>query len=108
MSAQPALSAPLIDWMSLGKVAGVSFVFGVAIVVLFSVGIIGVSWMRGHDYPEANVSAARDLDDKDVRAQGPEAAANQPLGATLAVVCFGLCAAAVLFGLWLIIPQFHR
>jgi hypothetical protein len=24
-----------------------------------------------------------------------------------AYACFGVCAAAVLFGLWLIIPQFH-
>ncbi|MBV9592294.1 MAG: hypothetical protein JO147_00650, partial [Actinobacteria bacterium] len=86
MSAQTSLSASLIDWTSLGKVAGVSFVFGVAIVVLFSVGIIGVSWLRGHDAPDT------DPDQNDVPGSGSAVAANQPLGATLAVVCFGLCA----------------
>jgi len=108
MSAQAPLSASYIDWVSLGKVAGVSFIFGVAIVVLFSVGIIGVSWMRGHDFPNADADAARAIGDTDLRGQGSDVAANQPLGATLAVLCFGLCAAAVGFGLWLIIPQFHR
>jgi 1,4-dihydroxy-2-naphthoate octaprenyltransferase len=106
MSTQSSFSASLIDWTSLGKVAGVSFVFGVAIVVLFSVGIIGVSWMHGHDSPDAD--AARDRGNSDAGGQGSAVAANQPLGATLAVVCFGLCTAAVVFGLWLLIPQFHR
>ena len=32
----------------------------------------------------------------------------QLLGAALAGICFTICVAAVLFGLWLIIPQFHK
>jgi hypothetical protein len=83
-------SKPFIDWASLGKVAGVSLVFGVAIVIIFSVGIVGLSWFNGESTsPEVGVRSSRTA------------------GLAMASVSFVLCIAAVLYGLYLIIPQFH-
>ena len=76
-----------IDWASLFKVAGVSLVFGVGIVVVFSVGLLGLSMAEG-----------------EVDGEG---AAARPVGTALAGLCFLVCAAAVAFGIWLIVPQFH-
>lgn len=104
--AAAAAAKPFIDWAALGKVAGVSFVFGVAIVVLFSVGIVGVSWMHGgrsNDQPPTSSLAALDGGAAVLPAEG-----SRGLGAAIAGLCFAICAAAVVFGLWLIIPQFHR
>ncbi len=75
-----------IDWSALVKVAAVSFAFGVGIVAVFSVGLLGLS-------------------------QLPEAAGSSTSGIVsrrlLAGSCFVVCGASVLYGLWLIIPQFH-
>ncbi len=99
-------ATPFIDWAALGKVAGVSFVFGVAIVVLFSVGIVGVSWMQGHaaepDEAPASLAAI------DAGAGGTAVQGARGPGAVLAATCFLICAAAVGYGLYLIIPQFHN
>lgn len=83
-------STPLIDWASLAKVAGASAAFGVGIVAVFSVGIYGLALVQ---------------DPKSVDAGAPVVARKG--GLALAGICFALCAAAVLFGLWLIVPQFH-
>jgi len=79
-----------IDWSALFKVAGVSFLFGVGIVCVFSVGLMAL----GQDAPSggSDVAAVR------------ESSSGQRLAAG---VCFLICAAAVVYGLWLIIPQFH-
>ncbi len=103
------LAAPLIDWGSLGKVAGVSFIFGVAVITLFSFGILGLSWSRGHEGgredadPSASGLAAMDSGRQEVPVE-----ANHTNGVVLATVCFAVCVAAVLYGLYLIIPQFHK
>lgn len=94
-----AAKTPFIDWTSLGKVAGASAVFGIGIVVLFSVGIVGLSMARGHDVAEGATA-------RDGGAVVP-GSANRALGTGLAAVCFTVCAAAVVYGLYLIIPQFH-
>ena len=83
---------PFIDWAALGKVAGVSFGFGLAVVVLFSLGIVGLSMARGSEEPSPD---------------GAAVGSRRLAGSVLAGVCFVVCAAAVLFGLWLIVPQFH-
>ncbi|SOD71091.1 hypothetical protein SAMN05892883_0681 [Jatrophihabitans sp. GAS493] len=87
-------SKPFIDWASLGKVVGVSFVFGVAIVVLFAIGIVGVSWIRGETGTDADGVAPP--------------AQSRPIGYAISGTCFAVCAGAVLYGLWLMIPQFHN
>jgi hypothetical protein len=85
-----------IDWMALVKVALVSFAFGVGLVAVFSLGIVG--------------TAAGAPESARQQANGGGAASaslGRSTGRLLAVLCFGLCGAAVLYGLWLIIAQFH-
>ncbi|SHG21610.1 hypothetical protein SAMN05443575_1704 [Jatrophihabitans endophyticus] len=94
-------SKPLIDWAALGKVAGVSLLFGLAVVVLFSVGIVGLSMARGHDV----IEAPHDPAGAPVAALGAQN--RRVVGSALAGVCFVACGAAVLYGLYLIVPQFH-
>ncbi|WP_327286959.1 hypothetical protein [Streptomyces sp. NBC_01198] len=74
-----------VKWGSLGEVAVVSFGATVAVVVLFA---LGVRALAGRD---------------EARGAGLGGTAQ----ATAAGACFAVCAAAVLYGLYLIIPQFH-
>ncbi|MGW1103529.1 hypothetical protein [Streptomyces sp. NPDC002540] len=72
-----------IDWAALGSVFGVSLVVTVALVGLFTLGIVGLS-------------------------KQPEAAQGGSGGSLLlaragAYICFGLCAAAVAYGIYLIV-----
>ncbi|GAB2473431.1 hypothetical protein [Jatrophihabitans fulvus] len=100
MSATHLLAAgetkPLVDWEALGKVAGVSLLFGLAVVVLFSLAVVGLSMARGHDRAAVTDGA-------------PGVTASQPrlAGSLLAGLGFVASGGAVLYGLWLIIPQFH-
>ena len=75
-----------IDWGSLGEVALASLIFGVGLAVLFALGV------------SAMARRAVAIDDK-----------RQPSVADtgVAALCFAACLAAVLYGLYLIIPQFH-
>jgi hypothetical protein len=86
-----------IDWTALFEVALVSFAFGVGIVAIFSIGIVGVG--------KADVNG----DDGTPKQQlGPQVSSSaRTAGLGLAGVCFTACTAAILYGLWLIIPQFH-
>ncbi|MFD3436243.1 hypothetical protein ACFWU3_01905 [Streptomyces sp. NPDC058685] len=70
-----------IDWAALGSVFGVSLVATVALVGLFTLGVVGLSKQ------------------KSASAQGGSAA----LARTGAYVCFALCAAAVTYGIYLIV-----
>ena len=70
-----------IDWAALGSVFGVSLVATVAIVGLFTLGIVGLSTQE------------------QAAAQGGSAA----LARTGAYACFGLCVAAVAYGIYLIV-----
>jgi hypothetical protein len=73
-----------IKWSALGEVALVSFAVGVAIVVIFSVGVLA--------------SAQGDEDGAPAR------------GGTLgnaAGLCFLACALIAAYGIYLIVPQFH-
>jgi hypothetical protein len=87
-----------IDWNALLEVALVSFAFGVGIVTLFSVGILGYARVARED----SAHAAVDQVTFGEPSQGSR-------GAVLAgsAACFAACAAAGLYGLYLIIPQFH-
>ncbi|MFH8569879.1 hypothetical protein [Streptomyces sp. NPDC017993] len=74
-----------IEWAALGQVFGVSLVVTVGIVGLFTVGIVGTS--------------------RKPRQEGGAAVASAPgVGARAgAVVAFALCAAAVSYGIYLIV-----
>ncbi|MEU0117801.1 hypothetical protein ABZ137_29955 [Streptomyces bobili] len=70
-----------IDWASLGSVFGVSLVITVALVALFTLGIMGLSHRER------------------AAAQGDSAT----LAVTGAYACFAACAAAVAYGISLIV-----
>jgi len=56
------------------------------------------------------LSLGAPLDGSDERSMAPAAAATfhrPPLATVAAVVCIAICVAAVLYGIWLVIPQFH-
>ncbi|MFG2883066.1 hypothetical protein ACGFYV_12325 [Streptomyces sp. NPDC048297] len=72
-----------IDWAAIGSVFGVSLVATVGLVVLFTLGVTGLSRRE---------KAA---------AQGNSAA----LAVTGAYVCFAACAAAVAYGIYLIVAK---
>ena len=74
-----------IKWGSLGQVATVSFGATVGIVIVFT---LGVRALAGRE---------------EARAAGGAGTA-EAIGAG---ACFLVCACAVLYGLYLIIPQFH-
>ena len=83
------MSAISINWADLGKVAEVSLAFGVGIVAVFALGVLGL----------ARVESAR--------ADGATTSARVG-GYLLAGLAFLLCAAALGYGLYLLIPQFHK
>jgi hypothetical protein len=70
-----------IDWAALGSVFGVSLVATVALVGLFTLGIVGLTKQEA------------------AAAQGGSA----HLARTGAYACFALCAAAVTYGIYLIV-----
>ncbi|MEU2153465.1 MULTISPECIES: hypothetical protein [unclassified Streptomyces] len=70
-----------IDWAALGSVFGVSLIVTVALVGLFTLGIVGLSKQEA------------------AAAQGGSAG----LARTGAYACFALCAAAVAYGIYLIV-----
>ena len=84
-----------IDWAAFGTVFVVAFVAAVVIVSFYAVGLrllaVGSTDDTGAD--GSIVSTAR---------------GERPLGATVgAFACLAVCVAAVLYSLYLIIPQFH-
>jgi hypothetical protein len=80
------MAAISINWADLGKVAEVSLAFGVGIVAVFALGSLGVS----------RLATAR------------ERGGSRVGGYVLAGAAFAACAAATLYGLYLLIPQFHN
>ncbi|MGW6457424.1 hypothetical protein ACWF94_16130 [Streptomyces sp. NPDC055078] len=70
-----------IDWAALGSVFGVSLVATVALVGLFTLGIIGLSKQASAAGGGTSVALAR----------------------TGAYACFALCVAAVSYGIYLIV-----
>lgn len=70
-----------IDWAALASVFGVSLVVTVALVGLFTLGIIGLSKQASTTGTGGSFALAR----------------------TGAYACFGLCAAAVTYGIYLIV-----
>ncbi|TDU88993.1 hypothetical protein EV138_2546 [Kribbella voronezhensis] len=75
-----------IDWTALAQVALASLLFGVGLVVLFALGI--TAWSRRATATDSGKPAS-------------------PVDTAVASFSFAACIAAVLYGLYLIIPQFH-
>ncbi|MGW8889202.1 hypothetical protein [Streptomyces sp. NPDC055749] len=73
-----------IDWAALASVFGVSLVVTVALVGLFTLGIVGLS-------KQASTATAGG------------SGGSFALARTGAYACFGLCAAAVSYGIYLIV-----
>ena len=69
-----------LEWSSLGEVVLVSIGTTVGVMVVFALG---------------------------VRALSPQEGRPAALSRAVAGLCFAACAAAVVYGLYLIIPQFH-
>ncbi|WP_375491116.1 hypothetical protein [uncultured Jatrophihabitans sp.] len=88
-----------IDWSAFWQVAGVSLAFGLGITVLFALGVMGLSMSRGHVKDEADAAGGAQT--------GDAVRGGRGAGSILAGTCFVLCVAAVLYGLYLEIPQFH-
>ncbi|MFJ9209133.1 hypothetical protein [Streptomyces sp. NPDC102264] len=72
-----------IDWAALGSVFGVSLVATVALVGLFTLGIVGLA--------------------KQESASAQGAAGSVALARAGAYTCFALCVAAVAYGIYLIV-----
>ncbi|MBF4636029.1 hypothetical protein ITJ38_16595 [Agreia pratensis] len=84
-----------VDWAAFGIVFAVAFAAAVVIVSFYALGLrllaVGSDDDTGAD--GSIVSTAR---------------GSRPLGATIgAFACLAVCVVAVLYGLYLIIPQFH-
>jgi hypothetical protein len=77
-----------IDWTALGKTALLSAIIGIAVVCAFTVGVLGL----------ARVDTATE--------QHTER--GKMTGYALSGVAFAFCVGSVLYGLYLIIPQFHH
>ncbi|MET9912536.1 hypothetical protein ABZZ74_38115 [Streptomyces sp. NPDC006476] len=75
-----------LDWNALGKVTGVSIGVTVAVVVVFALGVLGLARYEG----------ARE-----------EGGGTSAVGMAQAGLCFLACAAVVVYGIYLIVPQFH-
>ncbi|MGO4248838.1 hypothetical protein VUN82_14075 [Micrococcaceae bacterium Sec5.1] len=73
-----------MKWLELLQVAGVTLVAAVTLVVLYSLGV-------------RLTAIAGDAQQK-----------SPGLIRSLAVVCFGVCGLAVLFGIYLIVPYFGK
>ena len=83
-----------IDWLAFLVVLGVSLLASLVIVSFFAVGLrllsVGSPVGPGEDEAPPIVAGAR-----------------PPFVTLAAGLCFAVCVAAVLFGVWVIVPQFH-
>jgi hypothetical protein len=68
-----------VDWDALWRVLALGLVFGAGVVALFSVAIVGL------DSAETGVGRIR--------------------GRAVAVICFALCALAVVYGIWVMLDK---
>ncbi|MGW1256512.1 hypothetical protein ACWD5Q_15405 [Streptomyces sp. NPDC002513] len=75
-----------LDWTALGVVTAVSVGVTVAVVVVFALGVLGLA--------QAEHTRERD-------------GGGHTLAIAQAGLCFLACAAVVVYGIYLIVPQFH-
>lgn len=87
-----------IDFTSIATVAGVGFVAAVGIVLVYTLGLR----LLGTGQPVDAGGERTQYSD-----EGPRSGHTPPVVLAGAVLCFAVCVAAVLAGIWLTIPQFH-
>jgi hypothetical protein len=87
-----------IDWGSIAEVFFVGFVAAVGLVVVYTLGLR----LLGTGQP-ADAAGERTQYSEET----PRSGTTPPAALTGAGLCFAVGAAAVLFGIWLTIPQFH-
>ena len=87
-----------IDLSSIGIVAGVGFVAAVGVVLVYTLGLR----LLGTGQP-VDAGGERTA----YRDETPRSGHTPPAALAGAVACFAFCVAAVLYGIWLTIPQFH-
>ncbi|AOX65207.1 hypothetical protein BJK06_05045 [Curtobacterium sp. BH-2-1-1] len=87
-----------IDFTSIGTVAGVGFVAAVGVVLLYTLGLRLLGTGQPVDAEGEHPQYAQET---------PRSGHTPPLALAGAGLCFAVCIAAVLFGIWMTIPQFH-
>ncbi|MDM7891325.1 hypothetical protein [Curtobacterium caseinilyticum] len=87
-----------IDLSSIGTVAGVGFVAAVGVVLVYTLGLRLLGTGQPVD-PGGERTEYRD--------ETPRSGHTPPVALAGALLCFAVCAVAVLYGIWLTIPQFH-
>jgi hypothetical protein len=91
-----------IAWGDLGQVFLVGLIAGAGIVALFAVGVFGLS-IAAKPAAEAHVDAAGD----GTGAPAQPVGGGNSAGLAIAIACFVVCAAAVVYGLYIAIPRLH-
>ncbi|MER0242872.1 hypothetical protein AAHZ94_12735 [Streptomyces sp. HSW2009] len=93
-----------IDWAALGEVFGVSLVVTVALVGVFTLGIVGTSAKPADDTTGAAGAAGAASTATTVGGASPVSTTSaSALARSGAYLCFALCAAAVGYGIHLIV-----
>jgi hypothetical protein len=87
-----------IDFGAIATVAGVGFVSAVGVVLLYTIGLR----LLGVGQPVDAAGDHTQYADETTRS-----GKTPPAAMAGAVLCFAICVAAVLFGVWMTIPQFH-
>ncbi|PYY33203.1 MULTISPECIES: hypothetical protein [unclassified Curtobacterium] len=87
-----------IDFTAIGTVAGVGFVAAVGVVLLYTLGLR----LLGTGQPADSGGERTQYSE-----ETPRSGTTPPAAYLGAGVCFAVCIAAVLTGIWMTIPQFH-
>ncbi|MDN4638994.1 hypothetical protein QCD70_01930 [Agreia sp. PsM10] len=96
----------MIDWAAFAIVAAAALVSASVVVSLFAFGLRLLNVGRGVDADDS--PGASETTASGSVSVVPAQQEGRPRWATFAaVICFGLCILAVLFGIYLIVPFFH-
>jgi hypothetical protein len=95
-----------LDWTTLGQVTAVSIGVTVAVVVVFALGVLGLARRDVARGGAPHGDAAREEATHGDAPRGNNGT-SPVLGLTQAGLCFAACAAVVVYGVCLIVPQFH-
>jgi hypothetical protein len=89
-----------LDWTALGQVTAVSLAATVAVVTVFTLGVLGLArHEQAHD-------RAHEQEPGHLSEGAHEVCGASALGLAQAGLCFLACVAVVAYGIWLIVPRF--